>query len=408
MKKIALFLMIGAMSVASSQAADIPNHDTSPPASPPRTPAPAINVPEQEPLTGKSERPDDDFVSEQAQKVQAGNIECEADPVMGTDEAANIVQKLRADGKLQGRQNDIHCQLNNADNVEEILTALSVSNTLITHLFLTAQDQDAPQVIPDNIGNLTSLNSLDITYPALTELPCSIGRLSNLVDITVHQSSLTALPHTLKDLSNLRNFFLRGSQIMQLPEGFEQLVNMRLFSLVSTRMEVFPHQVLALNNIDTLFIKANINTTPDDIKNMACLKYLSIFSQAEGANFPVLRDLTNLETLCASGISQVAGDRLQYLDVKGRTPQSIEIFAACPSNQRLFVQSTVPLRRISTRSPLSNTTAHIKLSEREGGGNKTTQTQEVQCTVGVTLFLLMDPLFIDQRTLKILIFEVDG
>ena len=65
--------------------------------------------------------------------------------------------------------------------------------------------------MPEWIGDLISLNRLDLDYSGITSLPSSIGRLHNLEELSLVETGLSCLPDEIGDLASLENLDLSGS-----------------------------------------------------------------------------------------------------------------------------------------------------------------------------------------------------
>ncbi len=65
------------------------------------------------------------------------------------------------------------------------------------------------EVLPSQIGQLTSLIELDLGLNALTELPPEIGSLTNLTDLKIDRNHLKTLPPEIGNLRNLQGDIAR-------------------------------------------------------------------------------------------------------------------------------------------------------------------------------------------------------
>lgn len=74
--------------------------------------------------------------------------------------------------------------------------------------------------LPDDLENLTSLQSLDISqnFQYLTSLPYSLGLLSSLSNLNVSYNAITPLPDLLGCLINLKALKVEGNPLMCLPK----------------------------------------------------------------------------------------------------------------------------------------------------------------------------------------------
>ena len=97
--------------------------------------------------------------------------------------------------------------------------------------------------LPESIGNLKSLQKLDLSYNKLTTLPESIGNLSSLQTLDLHYNEFTILPESIIQLEYLQELDLRGNQLMTLPESIsnlKSLINLKLHEFREKEfMEIF-------------------------------------------------------------------------------------------------------------------------------------------------------------------------
>jgi len=63
------------------------------------------------------------------------------------------------------------------------------------------------------MGNLTSLQTLDLSYNKLTTLPESMGNLSSLKKLDLRNNELNKLPKSLKNLRSLNEVNLRHNPL---------------------------------------------------------------------------------------------------------------------------------------------------------------------------------------------------
>uniref|UniRef100_UPI0014828142 leucine-rich repeat domain-containing protein n=1 Tax=Leptolyngbya sp. BC1307 TaxID=2029589 RepID=UPI0014828142 len=72
--------------------------------------------------------------------------------------------------------------------------------------------------LPADIGQLSSLQTLDLSYNQLTELPADIGQLSSLQTLDLSSNQLSSLPKWSRALENLETLDLRGNPLPIPPE----------------------------------------------------------------------------------------------------------------------------------------------------------------------------------------------
>ena len=94
------------------------------------------------------------------------------------------------------------------------LTELDISEQNITYL-------------PDSIGKLTNLQTLNCWNNKLTVLPDSIGKLTNLQTLYCGCNQLSSLPDSIANLTKLQNLYCGGNQLTSLPDSIGKLTNLQ-------------------------------------------------------------------------------------------------------------------------------------------------------------------------------------
>lgn len=84
-------------------------------------------------------------------------------------------------------------------------------------------------VLPESIGNLTSLKCLDLQCCSITELPESIGNLNNLEYLNVNHTYIAALPESIGNLTKLKELHIGYTSITELPESIWSLTLDKLY-----------------------------------------------------------------------------------------------------------------------------------------------------------------------------------
>ena len=105
-------------------------------------------------------------------------------------------------------------------------------------------------------NNLTSLKEL-IIYSYLTSLPKSIGNLKSLEKLNIRFSRIKNLPESLGNLVSLKNLQLRENQLTSLPENIGNLVNLKDLNLNQNLVTFLPESIENLNSLENLDLGEN-------------------------------------------------------------------------------------------------------------------------------------------------------
>ncbi|KAK7252615.1 hypothetical protein RIF29_36693 [Crotalaria pallida] len=142
-------------------------------------------------------------------------------------------------------------------------------------LKLQSKLMDQVDWLPDSIGKLSSLVTLDLSENRIMALPSAIGGLSSLTRLDLHSNRISELPDTIGDLLNIVFLDLRGNQLSSLPASFGRLVRLEELDLSSNQLSVLPDTIGSLVNLKILNVETNdIEEIPHSIGNCSSLREL--------------------------------------------------------------------------------------------------------------------------------------
>ena len=101
-------------------------------------------------------------------------------------------------------------------------------------------------VLPEDIGNLTSLASLYMEWNYITVLPESFSALTNLFNFVISNNLLTSLPEDFGYLTNLFFLDLGYNQISSIPESIGDLQNIMYFWIFDNQLSQLPESICNL------------------------------------------------------------------------------------------------------------------------------------------------------------------
>lgn len=87
--------------------------------------------------------------------------------------------------------------------------------------------------LPDSIGNLKSLKTLNLLGNHLEILPSSIGDLASLEELNIGLNYIEKLPDSIGNLKNLKKLSLNNNLLSSLPETMKNLDSLEQISLVN-------------------------------------------------------------------------------------------------------------------------------------------------------------------------------
>ncbi|KAI8571116.1 hypothetical protein RHMOL_Rhmol01G0092700 [Rhododendron molle] len=122
--------------------------------------------------------------------------------------------------------------------------------------------------LPWGIGELTSLENLNLRRNSLCTLPDTIGKLSCLMYLLVENNKLTHLPSEIGDLDSLKALGLaHNNGFRALPESICKLVRLRTLNLVGCNLSHLPSEIDGLISLWGLYLGHNTSLTiPDNCR----------------------------------------------------------------------------------------------------------------------------------------------
>ncbi|XP_027360205.1 plant intracellular Ras-group-related LRR protein 4-like [Abrus precatorius] len=131
--------------------------------------------------------------------------------------------------------------------------------------------------LPDSIGKLSSLITLDLSENRIMALPAIIGGLSSLTRLDLHSNRITELPDSIGNLLSLVYLDLRGNQLSLLPASFSRLIRLEELDLSSNQLSALPDSIGSLVSLKILNVETNdIEELPHSIGNCSSLRELRV------------------------------------------------------------------------------------------------------------------------------------
>ncbi|XP_058185046.1 disease resistance protein RPV1-like isoform X3 [Rhododendron vialii] len=159
--------------------------------------------------------------------------------------------------------------------------------TRLKHLCL---EENNVSNLPSGIGRLTSLESLYLGRNSLCALPDTIGRLSCLKNLLVGNNKLSHLPSEIGDLDSLEQLVLVGNnRFCALPESICKLVRLQHLDLSCCNLSHLPSEIDRLISLATFELGRNRSLTlPDSIWHFPCCEYIVFNNCAKLRSLPKL------------------------------------------------------------------------------------------------------------------------
>lgn len=144
--------------------------------------------------------------------------------------------------------------------------------------------------------------SLDLSSLGLWTLPQSIGQLKTLRTLQLQHNNLRALPSIIGQLVSLEYLDVSTNQLNLLPPEVGQLTMLRILNLFNNQLRTLPPEIGQLTALTELILSNNqINSLSPEIRKLTALTTLSLYENRLSTLPPELGQLTRLEQLILSG-----------------------------------------------------------------------------------------------------------
>ncbi|KAI4314671.1 hypothetical protein L6164_027559 [Bauhinia variegata] len=144
-------------------------------------------------------------------------------------------------------------------------------------LNLKSKLMDRVEWLPDSIGKLSSLVTLDLSENRIMALPSTIGGLSSLTRLDLHSNRISELPDSIGDILSLVYLDLGGNQLSSLPSSFGRLVRLEELDLSSNQLSVLPDTIGSLVSLKKLNVETNnLEELPHSIGHCSSLRELHV------------------------------------------------------------------------------------------------------------------------------------
>ena len=152
--------------------------------------------------------------------------------------------------------------------------------------------------VPESIGQLTNLTSLYLSSNPLRRVPESIGQLTNLTEFNLSNNQLKEVPEFVGQLTNLTSLDLSSNQLQKVPESIGQLTNLTSLNLNDNQLEDVPESIGQLTNLTSLYLSSNpLRRVPESIGQLTNLTEFNLSNNQLTEVPEFIGQLTNLSFL---------------------------------------------------------------------------------------------------------------
>jgi Leucine-rich repeat (LRR) protein len=182
----------------------------------------------------------------------------------------------------------LYCKSNHLESLPEdigsltILTTIDLSNNKIAKL-------------PKGIWELNKLAGLYLSYNKLGSLPIEIGKLTKLTRLYLGNNNLNILPKEIWNLENLSALDLSGNNLESLPKEIGKLTKLTRLFLGGNKFIGLPNEIWGLTNLTDLYLDdTKLAALPIDIGKLTKLTRLFL-SKNQLTSLP--KEIGKLENL---------------------------------------------------------------------------------------------------------------
>jgi putative leucine-rich repeat containing protein len=134
--------------------------------------------------------------------------------------------------------------------------------------------------LPENIGHLSALQTLDI-YNPITEVPNSLINLQQLENLKFEGAELIVFPEQVFALSKLKSLIISQfdtkNKIKTLPDNFDKLPLLEELSLRNAALTEVPASIGRLQHLENVYFNANnLTKLPQALAENPHLTYVNI------------------------------------------------------------------------------------------------------------------------------------
>ncbi len=178
------------------------------------------------------------------------------------------------------------------------LTTLPPEIGQLTALSMLSLSYNQLITLPPEIGQLTMLTNLDLHSNRFTTLPPEIGKLTALTMLDLRINRLTTLPPEIGKLTALTKLDLESNQLIMLPLVVGQLMALKTLDLRFNQLTTLPPVIGQLTVLATLYLSYNkVTSLPPEIGKLTALTMLDLRTNQLTTLPPEIGQLKMLTTL---------------------------------------------------------------------------------------------------------------
>lgn len=202
---------------------------------------------------------------------------------------------------------------------------LHYENASRTGVF-TLKDAKLKEFPEDLVKLAAQIRSLDLSDNRIKDIPNFLSRFSSLKHIILNNNLIIELPNEIGNLTKLETLSLSSNRLQSIPKDLSRLTALRIVNLNDNHLTEFPMAMVKLKNLEVLDLSHNkIKAIPDGVQDLQALEVnlnqnqISAISEdiAHCKRLKVLRLEENCLNLSALPTSILTDSQISLLAVDG-------------------------------------------------------------------------------------------
>ena len=165
-------------------------------------------------------------------------------------------------------------------------------------------------LIPQEIGLLSQLRYLNVSFNPITCLPSSIVKLVNLEELWLRSCSMAEFPPPLADLVNIKRLSLADNHITNIPNELVSLTQLNWLSLDNNNISLIPVYMKDLRKLEVIHLQNNLISEFPPI--MVIMEGLIMLNLQKNKIVSIANDLALwLISVCKFGKLDLRGNKIE-------------------------------------------------------------------------------------------------
>jgi Leucine-rich repeat (LRR) protein len=123
--------------------------------------------------------------------------------------------------------------------------------------------------------HIHTLTSLNFSYNQLTSIPNEIGQLSSLEHLYLNNNQLTSIPNEIGQLRSLKGLDLDHNQLTSIPNEIGQLKSLKHLFLNYNQLTSIPNEIGHMRSLKYMYLRNNLRSSiPMEIWRLESLCFI--------------------------------------------------------------------------------------------------------------------------------------